>query len=85
MPSPNELYQQVAGSESEPADVPRQHRIRRKMMNVETFARYCGALGKAIAFANAEFDPSPQEVQLALDTCLRSLVAMVPTAKRRTS
>lgn len=60
-------------------------RVRRKAMNVETFARFTHRAQSALGEVYDEYDPSPSEVVQALRLLLASAERLQPTTKRRTS
>ena len=60
-------------------------RIRRKAMNAPTFARFQNACALALQKAIVEFDPTPMEMQLVLQSLHTQLDALMHMTKRRNS
>lgn len=60
-------------------------RVRRKHMDVETFARFCNAASAALTNTYANFDPSHKEVVLMLKHLYTMADHLQPTTTRRTS
>ena len=70
---------------SNPEPVRKPKRVRRKVMNVETFARFYNNLAIAIKRVVDEFDPTPTELGLALVEIESIVSLLASTTKRRTS
>lgn len=64
---------------------PKLKRVRRKRMNVETFARFCNSASIALTTIYDSFDPSHQEVVFMLERLYVTAKHLQRTTTRRTS
>ena len=65
--------------------ITRGRRTHRKVMNAETFARFCYSAAEVLNDVKAEFDPSADEMQKMLFHLAKMVEWLKPTTKRRTS
>mgnify|MGYP001559723562 CR=1 FL=1 len=60
-------------------------RVRRRAMNVETFARFCNRSSEKLTEAYLEFDPSPDEIVWMLERLFLNAKHLAPSQRRKTS
>ena len=71
-------------SNTEPQITPPK-RVRRKAMDVVTFARFCNNSAEVLRTVIIDFDPTPVEAELMLKHITGIAQIMITTTKRRTS